>query len=305
MQRYGSIFRAGLFSGAVALVTGGGTGIGRCTAHELAALGATVVVAGRREDVLRRTAEEIGDAGGRADLAVLDIRDDGAVDDVVAGVVGRHGRIDLLVNNAGGQFPAPAEDISPNGWRAVVDLNLTGTFLVSRAVFRRSMAAHGGAVVSVVADVRNGFPGMAHTGAARAGVINLTRTLAVEWASHHVRVNAVAPGTIFSSGMDTYDEAFQRLAADRARRIPAGRIGTESETSAAIVFLLSPAAAFTTGVTLQVDGGASLAREPMVAVGETASTEAFDGFHLAREAPASWRGEPAGGAADGRAEGEG
>lgn len=285
---YASVFRPGLFDGQVALVTGGGTGIGRCIAHELAALGATVVIAARREEHLRDTVAEVAEAGGRADRQVVNIRDEASVEEMVAAVVERHGRIDALVNNAGGQFPSAAEQISPNGWRTVIDLNLTGTFLVTRAVFNASMAAHGGAVVSITADARNGFPGMAHTGAARAGVENLTKTLAVEWASRHVRVNAVAPGTIYSSGMETYAEEFQRIAASGARRIPAGRVGTESEVSAAVCFLLSPAAGFITGETLRVDGGAPLQRVPMIDVGAVVSVPPFDGFHLAREVPEYW-----------------
>jgi citronellol/citronellal dehydrogenase len=288
---YRSVFRDDLLAGQVVLVTGGGTGIGRCIAHEVAALGGTVVLAARRAEPLEETVEEIRAVGGSADHVVLDIRDADAVEAAVARVVERHGRIDALVNNAGGQFPAPAEQISPNGWRTVVDLNLNGTFLVTRAVFNASMAEHGGAIVSIVADMWNGFPFMSHTGAARAAVVNLTKSLAVEWASRRVRVNAVAPGLVFSSGMDTYDPEVQRAAAATARKIPAGRIGTESETSAAVVFLLSEAAAFVTGETIRVDGGASLLKQPMLPLGEGEALAAYDGFHLARDVPGFWAGE--------------
>jgi citronellol/citronellal dehydrogenase len=289
-DRYASSFRPDLLAGQVALVTGGGTGIGRAVAHELAALGAEVALVARREEPLAATAAEIEAAGGTASAVVANIRDADEVDAAVDAVVARHGALDLLVNNAGGQFPSPAEAITPNGWRSVVDLNLTGTFLVTRAAFRAWMGEHGGAVVSVLAEMRNGFPGMAHTGAARAGVENLTRTLAVEWGARGIRVNAVAPGFVYSSGMDTYDRSFVEVAARAAARVPAGRIGTESETAAAITFLLSPAAAFITGQTLWVDGGASLAKAPLVPLEPHDRVPPFDGFHLAREVPEEWRG---------------
>jgi citronellol/citronellal dehydrogenase len=291
MSPYRSVFRPDLLTDQVVLVTGGGTGIGRCIAHEIAALGGTPVLAGRREQPLADTAEEIRSAGGAVDTIPLNIRDAEAVDAALAEVVARHGRLHALVNNAGGQFPSPAEQISPNGWRTVVDLNLNGTFLVTRAAFAASLGEHGGAVVSVVADMWNGFPGMAHTGAARAAVVNLTRTLAVEWAHRGVRVNAVAPGLIYSSGMDTYDPEVQRLAAHSGRKVPAGRIGTESETSAAVVFLLSEAAAYITGETIRVDGGSSLHKQPLLPLPYEPSLPAYDGFHLAREVPGFWAGE--------------
>src|SRR5688572_10528557 len=158
-----SIFRPGLFDGRVVLVTGGGTGIGRRIALELSGLGATVILAARRSEPLEATVGEIVQGGGAADWLTLDVRDADAVEESVGTIVERYERIDGLVNNAGGQFPARAEDISPNGWRTVVDLNLNGTFLMSRAVFRAAMSETGGSIVNIVADMWRGFPGMAHT----------------------------------------------------------------------------------------------------------------------------------------------
>lgn len=286
--RYDSVFRPDLFDDQVALITGGGTGIGRAIAHELASLGATVVIGARRRAPLESTVQEILAAGGKANATTVDIRQQGQIEDMVASIIQDHGRIDLLVNNAGGQFPAPAEQISPNGWRTVVDLNLNGTFMVTRQVFNAWMGDHGGVVCSVIADMWNGFPYMAHTGAARAGVENMTRSLAIEWGSRGVRVNAVAPGTIYSSGIDTYGAEFQAAAAKNASKIPAGRVGTESETSAAVAFLLSPAAAFITGETVKVDGGSSLTKALMVPVTSHRSLRPYDGFHLSRRIPDDW-----------------
>jgi citronellol/citronellal dehydrogenase len=275
---YRSVFHPDLLAGQVVLITGGGTGIGRCIAREIASLGATAVCAARRAEPLQDVVAEIATAGGRADWKQVNVRDEAAIEQAVSEVLDRHGRIDGLVNNAGGQFLAPAEQITPNGWRSVVDLNLTGTFLVSRAVHDAWMRDHGGAIANVVADMWNGFPLMAHTGAARAGVVNLTRSLAVEWASRRVRVNAVAPGIIHSSGMATYPEEIQAAALEQARKVPAGRIGTESEVSAAVVFLLSEAAAFITGETVRVDGGSSLAKPPVVELGAGEPFPAFRGY---------------------------
>lgn len=277
---YRSVFRPGLFAGQLHWVTGGGSGIGRCVAHELASLGATVLVSGRTADKLERVAAEIREDGGRVDTRAFDIRDEDAVREAVASVVAAHGPVAGLVNNAGGQFPAPMSAISRKGFDAVVANNLTGGFLMMREVFNQSMAAHGGAIVNMTADFRNGMPGMAHSGAARAGMSNLTMTAAYEWAHAGVRVNAVAPGWIASSGMDTYGGAMRALIPRLREHVPLRRMGVEAEVSGAIVFLLSPAAAFVSGVTLQIDGGASLGSEIFPIAAESRSRP-FDGFHRA------------------------
>jgi len=278
---YRSIFRPDLFAGQTIVVTGGGSGIGRCTAHELASLGAHLVLVGRKRDKLDRVQGELRQDGFEASALACDIRDESAVGAAVAEVVRSRGRIHGLVNNAGGQFPAPLAAISQKGFETVVRTNLTGGFLVAREVVTRSMADHGGAVVNIVADMWRGMPGMGHSGAARAGMLNLTQTMAVEWAPLGIRVNAVAPGWIASSGLDHYDEETRRTIIPRlAEAVPLRRLGTEAEVSAAISFLLSEAAAFVTGACLRVDGGAPLfsAVLPSLPVQRSA---AFEGFHRA------------------------
>jgi citronellol/citronellal dehydrogenase len=277
---YASVFRPGLFEGHVVWVTGGGSGIGRCVAHELAALGALVVISGRTQAKLDAVAAEIVHDGGRCDTVAFDIRDEEAVKANVAAVIAKHGPVSGLVNNAGGQFPAPLLAISKKGFDAVVANNLTGGFLMMRELFNQCMQAHGGAVVNMTADFRNGMPGMGHSGAARAGMSNLTATAAFEWAHAGVRVNAVAPGWIASSGMDTYGGAMKMIIPKLKQHVPLRRMGVEAEVSAAIVFLLSPAAAFITGVTLQIDGAASLGSD-IFPLGSTSTSVPFDGFHRA------------------------
>ena len=274
---YSSVFRPGLFAGQVVIVTGAGSGIGRCTAHELAALGATTVLVGRRAGKLEAVAAEIRADGGTAETAACDIREEDPVRELVQQVVARHGRIHALVNNAGGQFPAPLEEISARGWQAVLHTNLTGGFLMARECYRQSLQAHGGAIVNMLADMWHGMPGMGHSGAARAGMLNFTETAASEWAP--VRVNAVAPGWVASSGLDTYPEAMRPLIRSLPRHVPAGRLATEAEVSAAIAFLLSPAAAFISGTCLRVDGGAPNARRHWP-LSVPATTTPFEGFHL-------------------------
>ena len=255
-----SIFRPDLFAGQTHIVTGGGSGIGRCTAHELAALGATVALVGRRVEKLNEVRHEIEEASGRALSFACDHRDEARVTAVVGEVVATTGRLDGLVNNAGGQFASPLASISKKGWDAVVANNLTGGFLFAREVYSQWMNAHGGAIVNIVADNWGSMVGMGHSGAARAGMVNLTETAAVEWAASGVRVNAVAPGWIASSGFETYPEWMQPYLRVLHRAIPLQRLGTESEVSAAILFLLSPAAAFISGTVLRVDGAAPNAR---------------------------------------------
>ena len=311
MASYRSVFRPGLFAGQVVIVTGGGSGIGRCTAHELAALGAAVAIVGRKVEKLDAVRAEIEAAGGVCSTHVCDIREEDAVHATISHVLERHGRIDGLVNNAGGQFPSPLSNISAKGWDAVVRNNLTGGFLMARecvtqwmmmsapgrgvprpppeesgsrlgsgpAPAAKERAINGGAIVNIIADIWGGMPGMGHSGAARAGMLNLTETAALEWAP--VRVNAVAPGWIASSGMDRYPPAMRETIRGMKALVPLQRLGTESEVAAAIVFLLSPAAAFVSGACLRIDGAAPNAKRIWPAVGTGGSTPAFDGFHLA------------------------
>jgi citronellol/citronellal dehydrogenase len=276
---YRSVFRADLYAGQVVIVTGAGSGIGRCIAHEMAALGAVVALVGRKPEKLAAVRAEIEAAGGRASTHSCDIRDEVAVDATVAAALEQHGRIDALVNNAGGQFPAPLESIGMKGWDAVVRTNLTGGFLMARECYTQWMHRHGGAIVNVLADMWHGMPGMGHSGAARAGLLNFTETAALEWAP--VRVNAVAPGFIASSGLDQYPPTMAPLIRSMPDIVPLRRFGTESEVSAAIVFLLSPAAAFISGACLRVDGAAPNAKRVWPTVGTGGQTQAFDGFHLA------------------------
>jgi citronellol/citronellal dehydrogenase len=274
---YHSIFRDAIFAGRSIVVTGGGSGIGRCTAHELVALGARVALVGRTLEKLEAVRAELGDAN--ATVHVCDIRDEAVVKDTVAAILTAHGRLDGLVNNAGGQYPTPLKSISAKGWDAVVKNNLTGGFLMARECYVQAMEAGGGAIVNIIADMWNGMPGMGHSGAARAGMLNFTETAACEWAVSGVRVNAVAPGYIASSGLDKYPAEFMQQARHMAKQVPLQRFGNEAEVSAAIVFLLSDAASFVTGACLRVDGGVPNAR-PTWPLPAHARSKAFDGFHL-------------------------
>ncbi|KAA0693451.1 SDR family NAD(P)-dependent oxidoreductase [Halopseudomonas laoshanensis] len=277
---YSSIFKPDLFRNQTIVVTGGGSGIGRCTAHELASLGAHVVLVGRQPEKLEDTCAEIIEDGGRASWQRCDIREEISVRQLVTTLVQEHGAIHGLVNNAGGQFPSPLAAISQKGFETVMRTNLVGGFLVAREVFNQSMCKTGGRIVNMLADMWGGMPGMGHSGAARAGMDNFTKTAAFEWAHAGVTVNAVAPGWIASSGMDTYDGAMKAIIPRLKDGVPLKRLGTEAEVAAAIIFLLSPAAAFINGASLRIDGGASLGNAvwPLPAAKNNAP---FDGFHRA------------------------
>ena len=277
---YQSIFRPDLFAGQVIIVTGGGSGIGRCTAHELASLGATVALVGRNPHKLASVRTEIAEDGGTASTHACDIREEETVKATIAGILGAHGRIDGLVNNAGGQFQAPLADISQKGWETVVRTNLTGGFLVARECYTQWMREHGGSIVNIVADMWMSMPGMGHSGAARAGMVNLTMTAAAEWGVSGVRVNAVAPGWIASSGFDTYPDSVKPMLRSLRQHTPLQRFGTEAEVSAAIVFLLSPAAAFISGDTVRVDGAAPNAKRH-VELERHDRSKPWNGFHRA------------------------
>jgi citronellol/citronellal dehydrogenase len=237
----------------VALVTGGGTGIGRATALELAATGAAVVACGRRPEPLAAVRAEI-EAGGGACLDVpADLREPEQVTRVIDAALERFGPIDVLVNNAGGQFTAPAEEISDGGWRAVQRGSLDAVWTVTREVARRAMIpGDGGLIVFVGFSPLRGIPGFAHASAARAAVANLASGLALEWSRHGIRSVCVAPGNILTEALGAYgDDAV----AGWARGVPLGRLGRPEEVASVIAFLASPGGAYVTGTTLVVDGG--------------------------------------------------
>jgi len=253
-------FGKDLFLGKTALVTGGGSGIGLKIALELARYGARVAILGRDEKKLDEGRKIVSAVSKPESVFAVscNMRDEVQVDSAIERLKIECGGIDVLVNNAGGQFPGGTEQISPKGFRAVVDTNLTGTFLVTKACFSTFMKERGGSIVSILMDIRNGMPMMPHSAAARAGVENLTKSWAIEWAHHGVRVNAVAPGIIRSSGLETYAPEFRARLEPMIANNYAYRFGTEGEVSAAVLFLASPAASYITGQTLAVDGGESI-----------------------------------------------
>ncbi|KAI9014261.1 short-chain dehydrogenase/reductase SDR [Hyaloraphidium curvatum] len=264
MRKYASAFRPGLMDGHVVLVTGGGTGIGRTIAHELASLGATVVVAARRLEQLQKTQNEIRALGGKCDAVQLNLKEDESCQAAVKTVIERHGKITGLVNNAGGQFTAPAEKINAKGFKTVVELNLVGTYQMIKAAFHLYMKDHGGSIVNILANYEAGYVWYSHTAAARSGVANLSFSLAQEWAPYGIRINNVVPGVILGGGIVSghYPKEVIESMFGMETTIPAGRFGTESEIAAAVTFLLSPVAGYINGAVLKVDGGYAF-RQPV------------------------------------------
>ena len=252
-ERRSRIFAPGLLDGQVCLVSGAGSGLGRATAQELARLGATVVGCGRRREFLEETAATIAEAGGKAEAVEADIRDGDTVERLLDGIVERHGRLDVLVNNAGGQFLSPAEGISAKGFRTVIELNVQGTWQMTHAAaIKAFIPQRSGKVVSVTVSPHHGMPGMVHTGAARAAVENMMRTLSIEWARFNVKLCAVAAGQFDTEVLRT---KYPRQVSDNvARTVPLGRLGTPEEMAWLIAYLASPAGDFFSGAVLTLDG---------------------------------------------------
>ena len=271
-----AIFRPGLLDGHVALVTGGGTGIGLGISQLLAELGAHVVMASRKPANLEAARADIASRGGKVTAVQLDVRDPEQVKAAVDGVAQQLGRIDVLVNNAAGNFYAPSATLSPNAWKSVVEIDLYGTFYCSQAVYPIMAAQGGGRIVSTSMTLHyRGWPMMAHATAAKAGVDALTRTLAVEWAPQRIRVNAIAPGPIPTDGVrkaftppadsgvpDVFAAADARMAEYAKKGIPLGRWGSPRDIANMVAFLASPAGDWITGSIFVIDGGEWLAKAP-------------------------------------------
>ncbi|MEO8091273.1 MAG: SDR family oxidoreductase [bacterium] len=247
------IFRPGLLDGQVCAVSGAGTGLGKATALELARLGATVAVCGRRPEPIAETVAEIEAGGGAASSSAIDVRDEKAVDGYVDEILERHGRLDVLVNNAGGQFLSPAEAITPKGFRTVIELNVTGTWLMTHAAATKAFIPQGGGkVLSVTLSPHNGMPGMVHSGAGRAAVENMMRTLSVEWARFGIKTCALAAGQFDTETLRTkYPPA---VVEGIPRTVPLGRMGSEQEWAWMVAYLASPAGDFFSGCVITMDG---------------------------------------------------
>lgn len=257
------MFQKNTFKDKVALVTGGRSGIGFQIAKDLLIMGAKVVICSRKEKPLMKALEELS-AFGEVEATPCDIRDEEAIGKLVEFIKSKFERLDILVNNAGGQFPTLAEHTVNKGWNAVINNNLNGTFYMTRDMAKHFfLPQKEGVIVNIIADVHRGFPGMVHTGAARAGVENMTKTLALEWSHANIRINSVAPGTIESSGLSTYPQQIQDMFAEGRKDNPLQRFGTTEDVSNAVCFLASPLASYITGISLYVDGAQHLSGDKM------------------------------------------
>jgi citronellol/citronellal dehydrogenase len=249
------MFAQGLLEGKIILVTGGRSGIGYKIAASCLSYGATVYITSRNEEKLHEAAKQLSEMGTCYAIAG-DIRNIERVQEIADYIKEKSGRLDILVNNAGGQFPSPAKDISHNGWNAVINNNLNGTWYMTQTMANTFfIPQNNGKILNIIANVYRGFPGMVHTGAARAGVDNMTKTLAVEWSRYQININAIAPGIIKSTGLEQYPP---ELLKDVSDRIPLKRLGSTQEVADLTIFLVSPMASFITGETVYIDGGQRL-----------------------------------------------
>lgn len=249
------MYQKDLFKDKIVLVTGGGSGIGYAISRSYLSYGAKVYIASRTESKLQKAVEKLSEFGECAYLT-LDTRQIEQVKAVAQAIKEKEGRLDILVNNAGGQFPSAAEDISVNGWSAVINNNLHGTWYMTQTLANAFFIPQKeGLIINIIADIYRGFPGMVHTGAARAGVSNLTKTLAVEWSKYNIRLNSVAPGIIKSTGLEQYPPNFLK---GISSKIPMKRLGTTQEVADLTLFLSCPLSSYITGETIYVDGGSRL-----------------------------------------------
>lgn len=260
LRSQATVYASGLFADKVVVVTGAGGGLGLAIATLFARLGATLAINGRNPEKLEKAARFLRSFGGEVLTRKMSIRDPEQVAAFIDEIHAKFGRVDILVNNAGGQFPQPAIDYSVNGWNAVIDTNLNGTWWMMQAAARKWAAAgQAGVIVNIVADIWRGMPGIAHTCAARAGVIFLSKSVAVEWAPQGVRVNCVAPGCCESTGFGNYPA---EGAATFAESNPMRRVGDEWDVAEAVVYMAAPSGKFVTGEVLTVDGGQQLWGDP-------------------------------------------
>jgi len=252
------MYKDNTFKNKIALITGGSRGIGYSIAKQMLSLGAKVIIISRNEKDLEKAHHKLKEYG-EVHYKSCNIKDSEQIKALANMINDKIGRLDILVNNAGGQFPALAEHINDKGWEAVINNNLNGTFYMIREMAKSFfMPQKQGTIVNIIADIHRGFPGMIHTGAARAGIENITKTLAQEWSDYNIRINCVAPGIIESSGLDSYPPAIQAMLEKAKLAIPMKRFGESEEVSNAVCFLSSPLSSYTTGITLYVDGAQHL-----------------------------------------------